>query len=80
MLPHHANKNNVAPGLTWPTALTEQFTEPYVYKIIGMITAGHSADRRLRNSEDSVLLSLLLPLLQPLSSLSSGGWGSCACY
>lgn len=74
-------KNNVAPSLTRPTALREQFTELCVNRIKGMITAGHSADRRLRNSEDSVLLSLLL-LLRLSLSLSSGLWrgGFCSCY
>lgn len=33
---------------------------------MGRITAGHSAERRQRNSEDSVLLSLLLLHLSPL--------------
>lgn len=69
VLPRWTNKSNAAPCLTWPTV----HRAACVNKIMGLIPAGLSAGSRQRNSEESLLLSLLL-LLRLALSLSSGTW------
>lgn len=54
-------------------SLPPQFTQPRVEKIMGMITAGHSTERRQRNGKDSVLFYFLFLLhLSPLWPLAGG--------
>lgn len=81
-LPRWTNKSNAAPCLIWPTV----HRAVCVNKIMGLISAGLSAGSRQRNSEESLLLSLLLlsSVLLFLCPLAHDGrvflFVFCVCY